>query len=247
MGDIIATERVGMAIFVVCPGCRTRFTVSDKFAGKSGPCPKCKTTIQIPKLEEQVVIHEPEMFGGGGRTTTGELVLKPIARVERRVTPVMVLSVVGAIVVVLVGTLVLGSVGVFKGQVWLQAIGLALVTLPTSAGAYEFLRHQEDLQPLRGRRLWARAAACTLGYLLVWWAFNRAVATFVTEELWTWAIVLPPAFALGAFVAFLAFEIEYTSGLLHFTLFALIAVILRWAAGLGWMWALPAPAHPYPV
>lgn len=236
-----------MAIFVVCPGCRTRFTVSDKFAGKSGPCPKCKTTIKIPKLDEQVVIHEPDMFGTGGRSATGELVLKPIARAERRITPAMILAVIGAIVVVFVGTVVLGSVGVFKGQVWLQALGLAMITLPTSAGAYEFLRHQEDLRPLRGRQLWIRAAGCTLGYLLVWWGFDWAVTNFVTEELWTWAIVLPPVFAVGAFIAFLAFEIEYTSGLLHFTLFALIAVVLRWAAGLGWIWTQPTAALPYPV
>lgn len=236
-----------MAIFVVCPGCRTRFTVSDKFAGKSGPCPKCKTIIQIPKLEEQVVIHEPEMFSSGGRGISGQLTLKPIARMERRFTPVMMLSIVGGVLVVFVATLVLGHVGVFRDNFWLQAIGLAVVTVPASAGAYEFLRNQEDLQPLRGRDLWIRAAICAGGYLLLWWGFNWLVANFVTEELWTWALVIPPVFAAGAFVGYLAFEIEFSAGLLHFAFFSLIAVILRWAAGLGWIWTLPTPATPYPV
>lgn len=40
-----------MAIAVSCPSCKAKFSVSDKFAGKQGPCPKCKTTITIPKPE----------------------------------------------------------------------------------------------------------------------------------------------------------------------------------------------------
>lgn len=40
-----------MPIAVSCPSCKTKFTVSDKFAGKQGPCPKCKAPITIPALE----------------------------------------------------------------------------------------------------------------------------------------------------------------------------------------------------
>lgn len=42
-----------MPIAVSCSSCKTKFTVSDKFAGKQGPCPKCKAPITIPKLETQ--------------------------------------------------------------------------------------------------------------------------------------------------------------------------------------------------
>ena len=50
-----------MAILVVCPGCTSRFTVSDQFAGRTGPCPKCKKPITVPTPEAQkVTIHEPE-------------------------------------------------------------------------------------------------------------------------------------------------------------------------------------------
>lgn len=38
-----------MAILVTCPSCKRNFQVSDQFAGKQGPCPKCKTVIRIPK------------------------------------------------------------------------------------------------------------------------------------------------------------------------------------------------------
>jgi hypothetical protein len=40
-----------MPIQVVCPSCKTSFKVSDQFAGKQGPCPKCKAPIRIPKPE----------------------------------------------------------------------------------------------------------------------------------------------------------------------------------------------------
>ena len=49
-----------MPIAVVCSSCKARFQVSEKFAGKQGPCPKCKSIITIPKVEEQVQIHAPE-------------------------------------------------------------------------------------------------------------------------------------------------------------------------------------------
>ena len=49
-----------MAIDVICAGCHKRFQVSEEFAGKKGPCPECQTVIEIPKLEDIVVVHERE-------------------------------------------------------------------------------------------------------------------------------------------------------------------------------------------
>ena len=233
-----------MAIFVVCPGCRTRFTVSDQFAGRSGPCPKCKTTIQIPKLNEQVVIAEPEQFADGGRGISGQLTTKPLARVETTFKPVHILIVTGVSIAVFLVTLVLGRFDVFHQRLWLQAIGLAVVAVPAAAISYEFLRHQEDLQPLRGRNLIIRSLACGIGYLVIWAGLNWLVNSFVTEELWTWAIVLPPVFVAGGFVAYAAMELDYSVGILHFTFFSLIALVLRWAAGLGWIWNPPEPVYP---
>jgi len=37
-----------MPISVVCNTCNSGFTVSDKFAGKTGPCPKCKSPVKVP-------------------------------------------------------------------------------------------------------------------------------------------------------------------------------------------------------
>ncbi len=90
-----------MAIQIICPGCHKRFKVSDKFAGKTGPCPQCKTSIKIPLKSEEVVVHAPEEFGPKG--DSGEAVLKPIARQETRLTAPMIAGIVGGILLVPVG------------------------------------------------------------------------------------------------------------------------------------------------
>ncbi len=93
-----------MAIDVTCASCKTRFQVSDKFAGKQGPCPKCKKIITVPSKKDEVVIHVPE---SGPKDSKGQLVLKPIARKETRLTPVHIGVIVGSIVLLLLLSLVL--------------------------------------------------------------------------------------------------------------------------------------------
>lgn len=94
-----------MPIDVTCTSCKTRFQVSEKFAGKQGPCPKCKTIITVPSKKDEVVIHAPEM--SGPKDSKGVLVLKPLARKETRLTPVNIGIIVGSIVLLLVASLVL--------------------------------------------------------------------------------------------------------------------------------------------
>ena len=79
-----------MSIIVVCPACRKSFKVSEKFAGQTGPCPNCKKPLRVPTKEEEVKVHAPEEFAGGGKTTSGKLVTKPIARVDTKLRPVAV-------------------------------------------------------------------------------------------------------------------------------------------------------------
>ena len=89
-----------MAIDVTCTKCHTRFQVSEKFAGKSGPCPKCKNIIKIPDVKDQVVIHAPEVTGP--KDTTGQPVFKPITRTEVKLQAPQIALIVGSVVVVLV-------------------------------------------------------------------------------------------------------------------------------------------------
>ncbi len=79
-----------MPISVVCPGCKARFSVSEKFAGKKGPCPKCKTVVTVPDAPAaEVKIHVPEEYASGGKDSKGRAVGKPIPRSETHVQPVL--------------------------------------------------------------------------------------------------------------------------------------------------------------
>lgn len=94
-----------MAIDITCAGCKTRFQVSDKFAGKQGPCPKCKAIITVPAKKDEVVIHAPEM--SGPKDSKGQLVLKPIFRQEARISSLQIGAIVGSVVFTLVLALLL--------------------------------------------------------------------------------------------------------------------------------------------
>src|SRR5262245_28204558 len=94
-----------MPIDVTCTKCKTRFQVSEKFAGKKGPCPKCKNIITVPDKSQEVVIHAPEV--SGPVDSTGEAVLKPIVRKEVRLTTPVIVGIVGAVAIVLLLALVL--------------------------------------------------------------------------------------------------------------------------------------------
>ena len=84
-----------MSIPVICPGCHKSFKVSDKFAGKSGACPSCKTTIDVPEKGQEVKVHAPAAFAEGGRSTSGKLITKPIARKQVRLEPVTTAAILG--------------------------------------------------------------------------------------------------------------------------------------------------------
>lgn len=227
-----------MAIFVVCPGCKKRFSVSDKFAGQTGPCPNCKATIRIPTPEEEVKIHAPTQFAEGGRSVDGQLLTKPIARKEEKWTATRILAIVGTSVGVLIVTAAGGAAGLFAESLAAQLVGLLVVTPLLVSVGYVFLRPKEDLAPLSGRPLYIRSAICAVIYVVLWLAFEWTAGEFVTEELWTWLFVLPPFFLLGGLVAFGSLDMDFGSGMAHFTLFALVVVLLRGLAGVGWIWTI---------
>jgi hypothetical protein len=149
-----------MAIPVVCPGCKKSFNVSDKFAGKQGPCPQCKTIIQVPAKGEEIVVHAPEGFGP--KDTKGRAVLKPIARKETKVSPRLTAIILGAIVVVL------GVAWMFRSPTGdvptlLLVFGALALAPPLAWAGYTFLR-DDELEPFRGRELWLRVGICSAVY-----------------------------------------------------------------------------------
>lgn len=230
-----------MPIQVTCPGCLKRFTVADKHAGKQGPCPSCKKTITIPKLEDQVVIHEQP---SGPVDSKGRSVLKTFRRQDSKFSPLMALSAVGVVVVAcLVAFLLKGFVATASVvPAVLVMCGAAAVLGPfVAAGGYMFLR-DDELEPYRGAQLWLRAAACGVGFALAWLLFAFILSRLTTPEdvksgLQLWQLLIPLAvmFMVGLLSAYASLELDPASAVMLFALFFIFTGLLRLLMGLSFL------------
>ena len=138
-----------MAIQVLCGNCKATFSVSDRFAGQTGPCPKCKSPIKIPEAPVQaVVVHEPEApstTAAGGRAPTA-----PLKRLDRPVTPLAwTMLAVGTVLAV---TAALVARFQFPGgpPEPLLLAGAGLLAIPCAWIGYAAIRDRE-LAPQIGR------------------------------------------------------------------------------------------------
>lgn len=222
-----------MAIQVTCPGCRTRFKVGDQHAGKQGACPKCKTTITIPKPGEEVVIHAPEHSELGAKDAKGRHVLKPIAFEEARFQPVVFAAIAGATVVVFIIAFFLRG----EASMPLLAAGAIVLGPPLAFGGYTFLRDPE-LEPYTGKSLLLRSLVCGLVYATLWglYVFLRwrllgetAAAGLETWQVLAMAVLILP---LGSLAAYASFDLEPLSALFHYCFYLLVTMLLRMTMGL---------------
>ena len=221
-----------MPITVLCPGCNARFTVSEKFAGKKGPCPKCKHVITIPAVQEEVKVHVPEDFKGAGKDLKGRQILKPIARQETRFEPRAVAAgTAGALVVLLIAWLARG----LESKAPLVFLGLLIVSPPLSVAAYSFLRNADELEPYSGRTLWLRAAICGLVYAVLWGIYASLPPGLVGEA-WQWLFAAPLFVGLGATAAWACLDLDFGSGSLHYSFYLLVTLLLRGVIGLPPVW-----------
>lgn len=250
-----------MPIPVVCPGCKASFNVSDKFAGKQGPCPKCKTVISIPKPDpakkpvEEVKIGEPEP-AAGGKSKTGRPSTKPLLRTDLKLSPVAIGAIVGVILALFVAAffargfvmspypltgeqqLLPELKGPYDSQIlrgyMLRGVGLLLVALPIVWAGYQVLR-DDELEPYRGRSLYMRIGVCVFVYLLLWGVYAVIPADY-TSAWYMWLVMAPPLLAVGFAAAYLCFDFDPTSALTHFLSFAVVTLLLGMTAGLTMPW-----------
>jgi predicted Zn finger-like uncharacterized protein len=225
-----------MPLPVVCPSCKARFQVSEQYAGKQGPCPKCKTTITIPKLEEQVVIHAPEEFAGGATTVAkdkkGRSVLKPIQRVK---VPLKWLTVAlwgGTFIGLLVAAAVIGRSMITPDNsfVWLT-IGAILAAAWVVYPAYVVFRDRE-LEGFTGLELIGRLALVALIYVSMW-GFLHLLKVYLIGadlELFQLLIFLPAPFLIAGISSMAILDLEIPQGVMHFLLFVVLCMILRMLA-----------------
>ena len=226
-----------MAIIVVCPGCRKSFKVSDKFAGRSGPCPNCKRPLQVPAKGEEVQVHAPAEFAGGGRNTAGRPVLKPVSFASTKFDPVAATLTGAAVLVVLAAAWVGGHTGLFQSTIAL-AVGLLLVSPPLVVAGYAVL-HDAELKPYRGTALYVRSTICALVYLGLWGVFAMLAANeIITGDVWVWLFIIPPFLAAGGAIALATLDLDFGDGLFLYSFYVLTTVLLYRAAGLKWIWEL---------
>lgn len=224
-----------MPIPVICPGCKARFNVSDQFAGRTGPCPKCKAPIKIPKPAAQsVTIHEPDapVASSAG---TGKA---PTAPIKRRDKPVRVSALVWAAVgaVACMGVAALlplvfppTSSGASTIPPWLLLAGAFAVAVPSVMLGYAAVRNRE-LEPWRGSAFAKRALACAAVYALLW--VLREAIPYVNPEwqltnMYEWFVVGPLFVAAGGLAAFAALDLDWGSAMVHFSFYVLFSALLR--------------------
>lgn len=224
-----------MSIIVVCPGCRKRFKVNEKFAGKTGPCPKCKHPIAVPAKSEEFKLHTPEEFGQGGRNPADQLVLKPLAREQFNFNPITAAIVTGVAALIFVGASLGGKMGLFKDDIFTTAAGLVLISPLLALAGYSFL-YDEELAHYKGISLFIRSAICGLIYALLWGVFAYVSELILTGEIWNWVFIAPPFMAVGAMVAVNTLDLEFGNGFFHYSFYLLVTIILRWAMGMDWIW-----------
>lgn len=231
-----------MAIDVTCNKCHTRFQVSDKFAGKSGPCPKCKNVIKVPEATEQVVIHAPEV--SGPTDSQGVAVLKPLERQEVKLKVPQIALIIGSLLVVLIVAVVL-RLQFPKGQIpeLITILGAIALGPPLAFAGYTFLR-DDELAPFRGTEVFLRSLACGLVWAAIWGAYWLIFAYWYDwkplptgEPNWQiMAAVVPIMVAIGAFASQASFELEIATGALHYSMYLAATVLLRLLMGMSPHW-----------
>ena len=116
------------------------------------------------------------------------------------------------------------------------AIGLLAVSPALTVAAYEVLR-DDEFEPYRGRALYLRSGACGLAYTSLWAVFSLLASRgIITGDVWNWFFVVPPFVVIGALAATGAFDLEFGDGIFHYSFYLLATLLLRWAAGMKWIW-----------
>lgn len=220
-----------MSITVTCTGCRTRFSVAEKYAGRTGACPKCKAPIKIPTPSQGVVIHEPEAAVLPSQVG-GKVRLVPILRED---TPIQSTTVVFIGVAALACVVLSLLVGVSYKKpdtppTLLLAATAVLLAFPLAWLGYAMVRDRE-LEAYQRQSLVLRVTACAVVYAALW-GVKSLIPESMTAEMWQWVFLGPFFFFAGSLAAHASLELDWGPAFAHFSLYALATSFLRWCAGL---------------
>jgi hypothetical protein len=221
-----------MPIQVTCPGCLARFSVSDKFAGKQGPCPKCKQVITVPDKSQEVVIHAPET--SGPKDSAGRPVLKPLRRVEFNPSTWQIAIAATVAILCLIGAIAL-RVMAQSPPTWVLALACIALAYPLASMGYTFFK-DDELGGYIGKERWIRLGICAAVFASTWGLYmglayyfgNRTLADVEPIQL---AIFLALMFGLGIAVSVGACELEVGQSFLHYAIYFIVTLLLALVAG----------------
>jgi hypothetical protein len=216
-----------MAIQVICPSCRSTFTVSDKFAGRTGPCPKCKKPITVPSdaVKEVKIIGPEEEAARPGRVPA-----TPIVFVEHHVSRVAYVAVaVGAAAMMVLAVAARMVWGPGQAPAWVLGAAACVVAMPCAWLGYQIVRDR-DLEPYFGRSLILRTAICGAVYAALWFV-KGFLPPDLTNDMWPWVYLAPPFLVAGALAALATLDLDWGTGVAHYSLYVMFTALLRWLAG----------------
>ncbi len=230
-----------MPIHVICSGCHKRFTAPDRFAGKRGPCPHCKTIILVPLPQDQVVIQEPEE--AQAQRLAGRSIFKPLRRESQGFSRLqMVMVGVGILFVLLLAILIRGIVDQPEDfPKVILIVGTMVVAYPVSIGGYLFLR-DEEMGSFDRRAMLIRTGICAIAYCLTWgiYAFLTGFIDMPDNPM-MYAGIGVVCLLLGGIAPWAALDFDYTNGLLHCGFYIVVCVALCFVMGAQHLlWVLPS-------
>jgi hypothetical protein len=220
-------KEIPMPIQVTCPGCMARFSVSDKYAGKKGPCPKCKKEIVVPDKSQEVVIHAPET--SGPKNSQGVAVLKPIKRKEFCVGwKTLVGAAVGTIAVI--GTAIWIRLSGSPPPTSLLVLGALALAPPIVMLAYTFLRNDE-LEGYSGKEYLLRTVICSMVFAVTWFLYgaialyldNKSLAEVPVAQM---AALMAGMIVIGTVASLATLELEIGQAAMHYLTYFAAAFFL---------------------
>ncbi len=224
----------------------TQFEVSDRFAGKKGPCPKCGHIIEIPKAN--VTIVSPDELVVDGKKVQNPDHVRPIEQKSYSFTASAVIVNLAVLTAVLAVALVFHFV---HAPFLAVPVGIALVlavAYPLMKYGYMTFRDPNDLEIFLGGQL-GKKSILGAAVLLALWLVYELVLLYMNPGGMALAYLIPVA-VFAAFVPVVIFDMDFSDSLAVAVVFLLAVILLRglmFTGDGGWIWQRRDTARPAPA
>ncbi|MDR1923225.1 MAG: hypothetical protein LBQ66_02530 [Planctomycetaceae bacterium] len=208
-----------------------------------GPCPSCKTVIDIPKASVKIHGEEELDYSSGsttnatGKTTAAKRIpSKPISRLDFEFKVDSALHYLAVTAGVIAFALLIGLI-VPRGVILniIGVIGVCAIAFPISLFGYQLLRDREELFMLTGSDLHQKTGACAVAYAATWIAFEIFIWYMRADNIFVW--IYFAAFAmLAVLLCHAILDINFGNSVFHFMIFFLAVILLRGITNIGWLW-----------